>query len=329
MTAIRESTCIAVADGSYIREIHPDLCSAAFVLECTKKRGRIVGYFPESSPSANAFRGELMGLLAIHLLLVAANKIDTTLCGLVTIISDCLGALGRVSTLPTTRLPAKCKHSDILKLIMIHCRTLTFQRHYAHVKAHQDDSIAYHKLSRPAQLNCLMDGCAKSAIWGLAGEDTPDQETFPLEPVAVFIDGIKLTSDCGYEVRFWTQIQLAEEVFYKRGILDPDQFQQVAWRHVYNTLHAVPRMFALWAAKQVTDIAGTNLNLNIRSRSKESPTGTHDPHCPSCGKEIEDSGHVLSCQEAGRVAALMATIQLLNKWLKKLALTMACGSALC
>ena len=135
---------------------------------------------------------------------------------------------------------------------------------------------------------------------GLGRGRDPAQETFPLEPVAVFIDGIKLTSDCGFEVRFWTQIQMAEEVFYKRGILDPDQFQKVAWRHVYNTLHAVPRMFALWAAKQVTDIAGTNLNLNIRSRSKESPTGTHDPHCPSCGKEIEDSGHVLSCQEAGR-----------------------------
>lgn len=112
-----------------------------------------------------------------------------------------------------------------------------------------------------------MDGCAKSAIHGLAGEDLPQQEVFPLEPVAVFIDGIKLTSDCGYQVRFWTQIQLAEEVFCRQGILMPDQFQQVAWKHVYDTLHAVPRMFALWAANQVTDIAGSNLDLNIRWRT--------------------------------------------------------------
>ena len=65
-----------------------------------------------------------------------------------------------------------------------------------------------------------MDGCAKSVIGGLVGEDPPDQETFPLKPVAVFVDGIKLTSDCGYHVRFWTQIQLAEEAFYRLGILN-------------------------------------------------------------------------------------------------------------
>ena len=179
LLAIQEGTCLAVTDGSYIREINPDLCSAAFVLECRQGRGRIVGHFPEASHSACAFRGELMGLLAIHLILVAANKVDPSLDGTVTIVSDCLGALGCVHSLPTTRLPSRCKHSDILKLIMINCRNLTFGRQYQHVRAHQDDKCNYATLPRPAQLNCLMDGCPKSTIQNLAGEDLPQQEVFP------------------------------------------------------------------------------------------------------------------------------------------------------
>ncbi len=53
--AIAKGTLVAVTDGSYIQEHHPDLCSAAFVLECTRKRGQMVGSFPEASKAANAF----------------------------------------------------------------------------------------------------------------------------------------------------------------------------------------------------------------------------------------------------------------------------------
>lgn len=46
---IREGTCIAVTDGSYIREIFGEMCSFAFVLECTSGRGRVLCLFPEQS----------------------------------------------------------------------------------------------------------------------------------------------------------------------------------------------------------------------------------------------------------------------------------------
>ena len=34
--AIQDNSMVAVADGSYIRQMYPDLCAAAFVLECKK-----------------------------------------------------------------------------------------------------------------------------------------------------------------------------------------------------------------------------------------------------------------------------------------------------
>jgi len=44
--AIRDNTLITVTDGSYMKEIHPHLCSAAYILEYSLGRGRIVGAFP-------------------------------------------------------------------------------------------------------------------------------------------------------------------------------------------------------------------------------------------------------------------------------------------
>jgi hypothetical protein len=37
--AIADNSLVAVTDRSYIKEHYPDLCSAAFVLECTQGQG--------------------------------------------------------------------------------------------------------------------------------------------------------------------------------------------------------------------------------------------------------------------------------------------------
>ena len=79
--AISTGTLVAVTDVSYIRELYPNLCSAAFVLKCSKGRDRVVGSFSEALLVANAYRGELLGLMAIHLILLSVNKIHQNLSG--------------------------------------------------------------------------------------------------------------------------------------------------------------------------------------------------------------------------------------------------------
>ena len=81
-----------------------------------------------------------MGLLAIHIILKAADEIWPKLNGRVKIYSDCLGALGRVADLPPHKIPSRCSHLDILKIILVNCTTLSFTLQYEHVKAHQDDN---------------------------------------------------------------------------------------------------------------------------------------------------------------------------------------------
>lgn len=308
--AIADGTCLAVADGSFIREEYTDVCSAAFVIKCTAGRGRIIGSFPEQSTAACSYRGELLGLMAIHLLLLAANRLSPSLSGSVTIHSDCFGALEKVATLPENRIPTRCWHSDTLKNIMVTCGELTFQRTYQHVRAHQDDHADYATLSRPSQLNCIVDLHAKLEIWGLEGAPPPAQEPFLLEPVSVFVGKEKMTLDTGASLRYWVHLQLARDTFFQLGVMSTHSFDEVAWRQVYDTLHEVPCLFQLWACKQVMEVAGTNLQQSHYTEG-------HDPHYPSCAHALETCSHVLHCEEAGCVDALAGAISRLDTWLHR------------
>ncbi len=161
---ISENSLVAVTDGYYIKEHYSDLCSAAFVLECMQGCGRAIGTFPEASAAANVYWGELLGLMAVHLLLLAVNTVSPGLSGCVKIYSDCLGALGRVAKLPPDRIPTQCRHSDILKTVLVNCGGLSFHQEYCHVEAHQDNCTRWEDLFRAAQLNAACDAGAKAML---------------------------------------------------------------------------------------------------------------------------------------------------------------------
>jgi hypothetical protein len=125
-----------------------------------------MGSFVEHTKDAFSYQGELLGLMAIHLTLLAINKCNPGLPGSAQIFSDCLGALNKVENLPPYHIPTRCSHSDILKNIMVHCSNLSFCHLYSHVKAHLDDNIQYEDFMRLAQLNCQMDYHAKKSNLG-------------------------------------------------------------------------------------------------------------------------------------------------------------------
>ena len=140
--------------------------------------------------------------MAIHLILRRIHEMAPTLSGLVTIITDYLGAIGRVGHLPPHRIPSRYKHSDILKNILVRCYDFTFQRVFEHLDAHQDDRGSYESLTLPEQLNCLMYGKAKQEIWNVDPDNLPHREAFPLESLCVFLGKEKMSSDTGARIRF-------------------------------------------------------------------------------------------------------------------------------
>jgi len=233
----------------------------------------------------------LRGAIRTHGILLSVNKIHPELKGEVEIILDCLGALNRVSYLPPYRIPSRCRHSDILKNIPVHCRDLSFTTTYSHIKAHQDNHTSFKNLDRKVQLNCICDHAAKFRI-AMDGQDQPTHgRLFPLETVGVYVHGEKMTSDTGGSIRSWAHHQLARNYSQTENILSHEQFDAIDLRSVHNTLHSLPRLFQLWASKQVLKIAGTMKYLSHQDGQS--------PLCPSCLECTETCRHIARCQEVG------------------------------
>ncbi len=104
-----------------------------------------------------------------------------------------------------------------------------------------------------------MDFHAKKALWDMQPTNLPVQQAFPLEPECIFADSTKITPDMGDPVRYWAHRKLARERFHQLNILHTHKFDLVDWEMVYQKLWEVPKMFQLWACKQVMDITARRL----------------------------------------------------------------------
>jgi hypothetical protein len=175
----------------------------------------------------------------------------------VEVVSNCLESLKHVVHLPPYWIPLRCKHLDILKNILVNCQDLTFTLYYSHVKAHQDDNVAFDKLSWKLQINCICNHLAKQRISKSAQLHQQDSPLFPLERNSIFLKGAKLSSDAGQQIRFHMHCQLAKVLFLQKKILSGNGFKEVGWESVHATLHSVLLSFQLWASKHLLGIAGT------------------------------------------------------------------------
>jgi hypothetical protein len=117
---------------------------------------------------------------------------------------------------------------------MVNCSDLSVRRIFSHVKAHQDNTTDFSSLDRPAQLNCVCDSEAKTDILLTDLANIPRQQAFPLEPITLFIDDRKVTTESGPTIWFAAHRKEAREVSAERGVLFGDQFDEVAWKHVHS-----------------------------------------------------------------------------------------------
>ncbi len=70
MTALEQGTANLATDGSYSRKRGPKVCGAGWVFACRKSRKILCGSFYKFSSSASAYCGKLLGLVALHTLVL-------------------------------------------------------------------------------------------------------------------------------------------------------------------------------------------------------------------------------------------------------------------
>jgi len=73
---LKSGTIIAVTDSSYDRQVAPNISGAGIVLCCTSARRMLRANFYERSKSASSCRGKLLGLVALHTLLLALARLN-------------------------------------------------------------------------------------------------------------------------------------------------------------------------------------------------------------------------------------------------------------
>jgi hypothetical protein len=140
------------------------------------------------------------------------------------------------------------------------------------------------------------------------GLDSPTPgRIFPLEPIGMFVNGEKMTSDTGEQLRFWAHHQLVQSYYYFQGILSHEQFDEINWLSVHRTLKDLPWSFQLWAAKHVNNIAGTMTFLSHQDgRCKLCLS------CQTCEKTCQ---HVAQCTEVGCMMAFKQSSSKVERWL--------------
>ena len=65
-----------MSDGSYQRDVDPEVCSCAFTLRCRATKKKLECTWVERSPDASNYRGELLGALGYTLVMKAVCEED-------------------------------------------------------------------------------------------------------------------------------------------------------------------------------------------------------------------------------------------------------------
>ena len=310
-TALEQGTLICATDGSYDAKRADNLCGAGWVIYCTASRQRLTGALVERSEAAGSYRGELLGMLAIRLLLLAVEEYCETHGDGSKIICDNKSALFTFRS-EKDRVPSGAKHADIKRVLRTIRRRTKSTFLQEHVRAHQDTARSRTKLSLEARLNCICDDLAKDAVVHGIFNGVEEFQRLPLESAWVLIKGEKQTTDISKNLRFSIGQHNAKAYFEKKGILSADAFEQVAWDDLNRFLNRKPSMYQLWYGKQGSGYCGTGKWLQ-----RWDPDA--DARCPNCGDEceVEDAHHLTRCGDPGRTRLWFQHIQELEEWMEK------------
>jgi hypothetical protein len=299
-----------VADGSYKPTVNTSSSGAGWLIYCSHTQQILVeGSFVESHPRANSYRGEILGLLAIHLFSLAIKGYFSLPSGQYgKLCCDNQGAIYRASR-RRKRIAPGTPNADLLRLLCLLHSKLGRVFRYEHVKGHQDDYNHRSLLSLEAQLNCRCDDLAKDAVdrnWQLSRQ--AEDQLLPQETAACFVGGVKQTSEVGDNLRFEAGKREARKFYVEDLGWDGAAFDAVDWEALELTTKSKPKMFQVWLCKQASKFCATGSQAGCWF-------GRNFTCCPNCKKDQECARHLLHCPNDGRTAHFHDCVSKLASWL--------------
>ena len=143
---------IFVTNGSYNQKHAPGICGAGWIILCSRSNKHTKGSFTEHSPSASSYRGELLGMLDIHLFLLAIEEHYMVSGNSNQVFCNNLGAIYTFQRC-SQRVTLGANNADLQRVLRRIQERMTSSLDAKHVRSHQDDRKQRSALSIEAQLN--------------------------------------------------------------------------------------------------------------------------------------------------------------------------------
>ena len=139
---VKNNTIISETDGLYDRKVAPNISGVGWLVCCTSSEKILRANFYEKSKSASSYRGELLGLVALHTFLYAICNFHNILSTTPKICCDNISAL-RQSGYRRRRVKTGACQADVLRVLQTIKLRQTSKPTYEHEGwgGHNTDSI--------------------------------------------------------------------------------------------------------------------------------------------------------------------------------------------
>ena len=162
--SFREGNLIGVADGSNDRIRSPHVSGTGWILCDKVSRRTLAGNFTEVSASGSSYWGEVLGLCAMHVLvLTIETHFGCSSTSGMTIFCDNEVTVDRANQV-CRRIKPRWACGDVLRSFHNICQRISTALTFEYVESHINDHIPWNDMTLPQQLNCQCDHLAKQAI---------------------------------------------------------------------------------------------------------------------------------------------------------------------
>ena len=189
---MRGNSLVWCCDGSYKKKVAPTASGAGWIVYCIKTEKSLRGCFYEVSEDAGSYRGEQLGMCAVHHLISAFSIFFSMQEWKTKVCCDNEGTI-KMSRRRLVRIRSKMRCADILRNIRTSRKGINVEINYYHVDGHMDRYFMDKDLTLEQWLNKQCDLLAKMAVdkWIRHGLPRQGVQLLPREDAAFIVGGKK------------------------------------------------------------------------------------------------------------------------------------------
>jgi hypothetical protein len=283
---------IIIHDGSYMKEISPDISSEATMIYCLITRYQCKCTWAEHSTSAGSYCGEILGRIMSQLILNAASFSYEGAIPPVVVDCDNNGIVSHGNA-PHWSLPTNQPQANVLGVFKYLVSIQPFPVKLKYVQSHADKTKKWQDCPLKDQINIKVDRLAKKALKAAHCTGQFIGGTFSFEHIWMTMGGKKITGPLCLELEESWGRSTARRFFNKKGIVLFAHFDTVWWRRYDRAISGYPKTFRTFITKQVSGWCGCNSKQSLWEDDIVNK-------CPLCGCKHENSKHLTQCRDPGR-----------------------------